>query len=193
MIFRIKIQFTHLGRKLCQFTDRLCDTLRDHPNHQSAESNNPKSHIEIKTVGDCDTLPDTLKRSTNQEIASIPQFSPALHIFHSGKAVTDLLDHIIVIFLENFRLVLLLIKIVYISDQSGLQKILIASNRTDRLSVCCDHDPGKVVLRTVLEHLIRDFRTAVSIGICLNLKVLQLLYRFLQHFCLAADIIMFQE
>ena len=135
VIFRIKIQFTHLGRKLCQFTDRLRDTLCDHPNHQTAESNDPDSHIEIKAVGNRNALADALKRSTDQEIASTLQLSPAFHVFHSGKTVTDLLDHIIVIFLENFLLALLLVKIIYVSNQPGLQHILIISNRADRLSV----------------------------------------------------------
>ena len=193
VILCIKIQFTHLGRKPRQFTDRLCDTLRDHPDHQSAQSNDHKTHVEIKTVGDCNTLTNTLQRGTDQKIASISQFSPAFYILHSRKAVTYLLDHIAVILLKDFFLTFLPVQIVNISYQPGLQQILIASDSTYRLTIRCDHHPGKIILRAVLKYLIWDFCTAVSVRVRYYIKTFQILHRISQNFCFPADIIMFQK
>ena len=147
LIFGLKIQFTHLRGKQCQFTDRTRDSLCHKPDHKSTDHNDQNANIEIKFIRYGNALTYALQWRSDQKIAAIFEFSPTLHIFHSGKAVPHLLYNIILILLECFCMIILfLIQIISITDQPGLQKIFIASDRTYCLSICCDHYPGKIIL-----------------------------------------------
>ena len=154
LVFRFKIQVTHLRRKKRQFTDRTCDALRHKPDYKTTDDNDRNADIEIEFIGYGNALPNAFQRCTNQEITAVIHLTPAFHVFHAGKAVTHLLDHIIIILLNHFCMIFLLIKIIHIPYKSCFQKILVTSYRTYGLSVCSDHDPGQVILGTVLKHCI---------------------------------------